>query len=137
MLVLAVGSLNPQLLGGTSRTKKYKPSDYSTLLTFLSEFHERPLTTQSVLTETSNFLRQIDRRRDFYAPTFMAARGATDERRVRTSEALADRLFPDFGLTDCTLRWLASDEQILLTDDASLAAATPGAVNLTYLLFPT
>lgn len=127
---------------GKKRLEKYGESDGELLVSYIKQF-SRVLTTQHVLAETSNLLRQIvsgqlrsDLARKFH-PLFCLNQPNSFEQCAIEVGSIDIELFSQLGLTDSGLAAIVQTKRLLLTDDLDLYVATISrggdAINFTHM----
>jgi predicted nucleic acid-binding protein len=127
---------------GKKRLEKYGESDGELLAGYIKQF-SRVLTTQHVLAETNNLLRQIvngqlslDLSKKIH-PLFCLNQQGSFEQCVVEGECLDIELFSQLGLTDSALAAVVQTKKLLLADDLDLYLATTlrggDAINFTHM----
>jgi hypothetical protein len=127
---------------GKKRLEKYGESDGELLISYIKQF-SRVLTTQHVLAETSNLLRQIvsgqlssDLSKKFH-PLFCLNQPNSFEQCEVEGGSIDIDLFSQLGLTDSGLAAVVQTKRLLLTDDLDLYLATISrggdAINFTHM----
>lgn len=139
LVLLIVGSVQPELIGRHKRLGQFEVEDYYMLLDLLRDV-DRVVVTPNTLTETSNLLGFAGR-----ANTVQLAEGlrrfidSCAEVYVPSDEAMRRSEFVYLGLTDVGLLEIVSRDRPLLTVDGRLHSAASliapeGAVNISSLL---
>ncbi|HYN22937.1 MAG TPA: hypothetical protein VE078_18400 [Thermoanaerobaculia bacterium] len=120
MVILIVGSVEPQLLGTVAHLKAYTPADYKLVAEFVSRFRVVAVTPQ-VLTEVAHFVGKIGGRYSAHIRVrFIELVTILRERPVPTRRAVDRKEFAGLDLADCTLLEAAGSDDILLSTDAQL-----------------
>lgn len=146
LLLLLVGTLNPNLIGG-KRTSRYLPAHFDKLSELLAKF-KCIVTIPHILTEVSNLGGQElkDKKLEaFYVllqhPTWLNIEVADiriDERHVPRNETEV-LLVRRFGLTDAVTIKLCLQQLLLLSDDFPLVGVIQKrgghAINFNHLLY--
>lgn len=138
LVLLVVGSVNPDAITRHRRLREYTPEHYS-ILSDLTGQVERVLVTPNTLTETSNLLGQHgepERSRFFERLRLLIEE--TEEVVVASDVASQNDAFTRLGLTDASLLEVATEETPVVTVDLGLyldaAASDPdSAINFTHL----
>lgn len=141
LLLLLFAIYQPDKIG-KKRLAKYGESDGELLVSYIKQF-SRVLTTQHVLAETSNLLRQIvsgqlssDLAKEFH-PLFCLNQPNSFEQCAVEGENIDIELFSQLGLTDSGLAAVVQTKRLLLTDDLDLYLATISrggdAINFTHM----
>lgn len=137
LVILIVGSVEPQLLGTVPHLKAFTPADYPLVAGFLSGFRIVAVTPQ-VLTEVAYFVGKIGGHHSpFLRVRFIELIRVLRERPVPTRRAASRREFAWLDLADCSLLEAAGSDDLVLSTDAKLVLErlTLGlpAVNLNWL----
>lgn len=119
-LMLAVGHLDPRLLGRASHVKGYSLADYTPLADYVAVFPTR-ITTPHILTELDHLFRKIDPR----AATTLKRLLLQDwqpmvESFSRAPDLVADDSFESLGLADSSILPLSDADTVILTADRPL-----------------
>ena len=122
LVVLAIGNVDPRLLGVAKRVKEYYPADYGTLLAYLSLFQDVILLPNTI-TEASNLLSQLRGRRQDCLEQLALLASAGPERYVPSVVAAAQVEFAELGITDAAILCALQDGTCLLTADQALYLA--------------
>lgn len=128
LLLFLVDQFVPRLIG-TERLKAYEKCDADLLTGFVSRF-KKILTTPHVLTETSNFARQMMKGRlqteflEWLHPLFCAPGQQAFSQTTPNGHDIDKQLFVRLGLTDSALVVCANTQYLLLTADLDLHVAT-------------
>lgn len=123
LLLYFVGTIRRTRISQFGRTKQFTPQDFDLLILFLSDFATMA-TTQSILTEVSNFIDKLGEpeRTDCYG--LLAVEISSLQESCIPSRDIASTEWPfaAFGLTDCGIVETAKRHQYLvLTDDLKVA----------------
>lgn len=123
LVLLAVGSVDPGLLGIARRVKEYRPADYETMNLYLAYFREIVVLPNTV-SEASNLIGQINgggRRRciDFLATLVRTGR----ELYVESGLAVVQPEYAALGVTDAPILCVLDVDTHLLTADFRLYLA--------------
>jgi hypothetical protein len=142
VLLLFLFAIYQPAMIGKKRLEKYGSDDGILLVQYVQRF-DRILTTQHVLAETSNLIRQIikgQHRSEFAQklyPLFCSDIAEAFEQCPVTGSDINNGLFARLGLTDAGLVSLVQTNLLLLTDDLDLFAAAIGhrqnAINFTHM----
>ena len=141
LLLLLFATHQPDKIGG-KRLEKYGENDGELLVSYIKQFG-RILTTQHVLAETSNLVRQIVSGRlsselsKKLHPLFCLNQPNSFEQCAVDGGSIDIDLFSQLGLTDSGLAALVQTKRLLLTDDLDLYRATISrggdAINFTHM----
>lgn len=141
LLLLLVAQFRPTLIG-TERLKAYEKRDADLLTCYVSQF-KRILTTPHVLTETSNFVRQMVKGRaqaefaEWLHPLFCLEEKNSLTQTIAEGHEVSGLLFVRLGLTDSSLAASISTKRLLLTADLDLHVATVSqggrSINFTHM----
>lgn len=137
LLLLLVGSIDPEQVERFKRTRAYTREDYALLLAFAGRFG-RMVTTPNVLTEVSNLLGQLREPLRRRALSILGSlTGTLDEQYHPSSRLVTDTAFPVLGLADTSIIASATTHVTVLTADLPLylrlAAAGIEVVNFNHL----
>jgi hypothetical protein len=121
LVLLLVGSVSEALIVRHKRTRAYDIQSYRLLTDTLQAHFVAILTTPHVLAETSNLVR-VGNENEHALLSEQLARwtGRCDERHVPAVEVVGRSEYVRLGLTDAGLLSLATDEDVLITDDLDL-----------------
>lgn len=121
LLLLTIGSCDPNLIEGFVRTQKYNIKDFALLSRFVGSFRKH-VTTPHVLTEISNLTTRLpDHIRPGYFASLVSHFTAYSEEPVPFSTASGMGMFVKFGLTDSAITHITRNKYLVLTDDFPLA----------------
>lgn len=139
LLLLVVGLIDPNVIGGHKRLRQYDAAAFDLLLGAIGET-DKILTTPNVLTEVSNVLDwgMFEPRRSALRQGFSNfITSAACEIYHPSSAVAVDPDFGRLGLADCAWLGCINEEAVLFTDDLLLfnAAVSRGliAFNFTHL----
>ena len=121
LLLLWVGRWNPKMIAHHKRTVQFDQSDFEMLERFVATF-QRVVVTPSILTESTNLIRQHRNRRDISA-TLIEQITPLDERFRPSVEVIGETAFVPLGLTDAGIITQARDGWLVLTVDFDLVNA--------------
>lgn len=120
LVVLVVGSVDPNLLGSVPHLKQFVPEDALILDDFLAGFHTIAITPH-VATEAAHFLgKPKDQRGKSLRARFVEILHAIRERSVTSRLAAARGEFAWLDLADCSLLEAGRPHDTLLSTDAVL-----------------
>jgi predicted nucleic acid-binding protein len=120
LVILIVGSVEPQLLGKTAHLKAYTPEDYELVAGLISRFRVIAVTPH-VLTEVAHFVTKIgDSHGPLIRARFVEVVSALRERPIPTKQVVARIEFAWLDLADCSLLQASGRHDILLSTDAKL-----------------
>lgn len=120
LVVLVVGSVDPDLLGSVQHLKEFVPEDALILDDFLARFRAIVITPH-VATEAAHFLGKLkDQRGRSLRTQFVEILKAIRERSVTSRLAAARGEFAWLDLADCSLLEAGSPRDTLLSTDAVL-----------------
>jgi len=138
LVLLYVGRVAPELVTEFKRTRNqgFTNLEFSLLETIVSRF-ERVITTPHILTETSNFVCQLNgESREKALQLVTASVPSFKERRPEAKNLVKTRAFHDFGLTDSAVLDLPPKKYLVLSVDVALVVALQkkgvDAINFTY-----
>ena len=123
LLLYLLGATDRGLIGphGYERVRKYSIADYD-LLCEIVDWSRRLEITPNTLTEVSNLSLKLDedRRRNFRS---VVATNVVqlEEQYVRSADVVSLAAFPNFGVTDGVLIYLARGVHLIITDDFALS----------------
>lgn len=123
LLVYAIGTCNPQLLGRHRRVKEYMPEDYRLLLNLVNQFDQIVLTPNAV-TECSDLLKDSDCENDakeVLKELVSNPRCLVIEEYVPSSKAVHESQYKFLGVADCAMLSLIDDETVLISADGALS----------------
>ncbi|MDI6735514.1 MAG: PIN domain-containing protein [bacterium] len=121
LLVYFLGTFNPQLITEYKRTKKYTLEDFENLSQFIKSFNCL-LTTPNILTEVSNLSTSLEEQiRQEYFKKFKEMVTILSEKVVLSSQAVGNKHFEKYGLTDAVIIELCQKKYLVLTDDFPLS----------------
>lgn len=130
LVLLIVGTMNPDLIPKFKRTRSYDSDDLMTLLTILERARRRCVTS-NVVTETDNLVRQLPaHEHERAAATLKEFLTHWIEVHNPSGEFAGGAEHAKFGMTDAILIHI-SNNALVLTDDFRLAgkiASTSGNV---------
>lgn len=137
LLVLLVGTLDPDQVERFKRTRAYSRADHALLIAFADRF-SRMATTPNVLTEVSNLLGQLREPLRRRAMDVLAAlTGRVEEEYTPSRRLVADPAFAALGLADISVVASADEHVTVLTADLALylrlASAGIEVVNFNHL----
>lgn len=122
LLLWFVGTLNRSRISKFNRTEKFLPEDYDSLIQILSYF-SKIVTTPNILTEVNSLANQLgEPERSQCFSIFAQGVARLDECYIESRTAVSMEPFTKFGLTDCGILNLASNQYLVLTDDLKLAS---------------
>jgi len=136
MVLIAVGTYNPQRVLTFKRTRQYALDDL-VLMTRLMSYFGRRVTTPNILTEVDNLTRQLPEA-EYEAIAATVARLVPDffEVYFPSEGALNNVHYPLLGLTDCVTASAARDV-LVVTDDFRLSNVLSGlgydAININHI----
>ncbi|WP_413166419.1 PIN domain-containing protein [Capilliphycus salinus ALCB114379] len=121
LLLLFVGTVNPNRIEKFKRTQQFNKEDYQLLSAILKDF-SKIVVTPNILTEVNSFINQLsDPERSECLNALTQAVNQLDESYIKSKVATQVENFTKFGLTDCGIIHLARDSYLVLTDDLKLA----------------
>lgn len=120
LVLLIVGSVNPDRIATFKRTRRYSPEDYELLVEYVEQFHVL-LTLPHVLAEVSN-LTDLPGDELFLARALLAQRiEEMDEQTLASAEATGVGSLARLGLTDSAIVALMQRVKCtVMTDDYGL-----------------
>jgi hypothetical protein len=122
MVLYIVGLFDIGLIERHNRTKAYTKQDFLTLYRLLGKF-KTTLTTPNILTETSNLTETGDEKfKDSFFSKFAETIRSFDERHSASIDLTTEKGFKKFGLADSSITKLASQGNLIITDDLRLSA---------------
>ena len=123
LLLLFVGTVNPNRIEQFKRTQQFNKEDYQLLSAILKDF-SKIVVTPNILTEVNSFINLLsDPERSECLNALTQAVNRLDESYIKSKVATQVEKFATFGLTDCGIIHLARrDSYLVFTDDARLAA---------------
>ena len=138
LVLLVVGSVNPDAIARHRRLREYTQEDYFILINLMNQVG-RTLVTPNTLTETSNLVglhREPERSRFFERLRFIIEE--TEEIVVSSADASSNSAFTRLGLTDAALLEVATEDTPIITVDLDLYLAASSsnpqsAINFTHL----
>jgi hypothetical protein len=136
MVLITVGTYNPQRVLTFKRTLKYTLDDLLLMTRLLSYFGRR-VTTPNILTEVDNLTRQLPEA-EYEAIAITLAQLVSDSFEVYFPSAgvLNNLNYPLLGLTDCVTAMAASGV-LVVTDDFRLSSVLSGlgydAININHI----
>lgn len=123
LLLLIVGIADRTYIRKHKRLQAYREADFDLLQQLIAPM-SAIVVTPNILTETSNFAKQIaEPARTHIAVAFRAVLEVLQERHVNSSQAVAQPEFPRLWLTDAGILTQMDSAQVLLTADHELYAA--------------
>jgi hypothetical protein len=122
LLMLGVGSLDPNRVSKEKGTREYSPEDFDILSQFLARF-KRQFTTPNILTEVCNLSGQLraDIRRFFRQWIRDHVVVHLDEQYIATKDASSHLVFERLGVTDAAIAIMADQGILVLTSDLDLS----------------
>jgi len=125
LLLLFVGLVDPNLVKDFKRTKNHQLTEREFLLLERIVNHfSKIVTTPHILTETSNFIFQLNDEKQKLALEIVAkAIQSFKERREESKKLVLAEEFFNFGLTDTAILDLPSKRYLVLSIDAALVIA--------------
>ena len=138
LLLMVVGSVNPDAIVRHRRLQGYTPDDYDTLIDLIDQAGPA-LVTPDTLTETSNLLAQHrEPERSLFFERLRFIIEETDEIVIASADASRNTDFTRLGLTDAALLEVATEGTPVITVDLDLylaaASSNPAsAINFTHL----
>jgi hypothetical protein len=122
LLLLLVGSVEPELIVRFKRTRQFLMRDYELLLDFTSQF-QVVVSTPHILCEVSHLAAALhgDHRATFFVRMGQMIE-RLDERNVAGRIIAADDYFQRLGITDTAIALLSTGDLLALTVDATLAS---------------
>lgn len=141
LLLFAVGTANVEFIKEFKRTSMFDADAYYLLREILAKFTVRYV-TPNIMTEVSNFAGELwGERKLLVFAVIRETFSVLQEQYVPTGQAVHEREFPIYGLTDTTIIVLLKNDLLFLTTDGPLAGhcANLGinAINFTPLYFQT
>ena len=137
IVLLVVGSADPELITKHRRTKMFAVEDFERLIRAISQVGKLRV-TPNTLTEASNLLGQHgEPQRSQLLLTLRALIEQSPETVVTSVDAARRDVFPRLGLTDAALLEVVSADAPLLTVDldlyvAALASGEEAAINFNH-----
>jgi hypothetical protein len=121
LLLLLVGTYDPNLIGAFKRVADYDAQDYDILAAYARGF-ENLVATPHILTEVSNLANSLPQhiKPDWFGHFFRLI-VQMDERQLSAAGLAGLPEFPIFGLTDAALCYLA-DTVVVVTADGRLCS---------------
>lgn len=120
LLLYTVGMWDSKQIPLFKRTKTFTEDDYILLAFILKQF-ERVITTPNILTEVSNLAGQLSESfHDRYYHILSKRIETLDEQYLPSRQAVLYQKFSKFGLTDTTIRLIADQTYLVLTEDWKL-----------------
>jgi hypothetical protein len=119
LILLFVGLYNKELIDKWKRTQKYIKKDFEFLINFLSNFIV--ITTPNILTETFNLTEKLNNETSYQL--FEECKimiGRLNEVYIPSVNAIKNKSFIQFGLSDSTIIDLSDKGFLILTDDYPL-----------------
>ncbi len=121
MILLLVGSFDPELIARFKGTKQFTLEDYEALTLILERFR-RIVVTPNILTEVNSFSNQLrEDQKPGYFTLFAQVIAQLGEEYLPSVDVAEMVEFIRFGLTDAGILSLARDTYLVLTTDARLA----------------
>ena len=121
LLLWFVGTVNRSRISKFNRTEQFLPEDYDSLVQILSYFSKN-VTTPNILTEVNSLANQLgEPERSQCFSIFAQGVARLDESYIESRTSASMEGFTKFGLTDCGIINLASNQYLVLTDDFKLA----------------
>jgi rRNA-processing protein FCF1 len=121
LLLWFVGTVNRSRISKFNRTEQFLPEDYDSLVQILSYF-SKIVTTPNILTEVNSLANQLgEPERSQCFSIFAQEVARLDESYIESRTSASMEVFTKFGLTDCGIINLASNQYLVLTDDFKLA----------------
>jgi predicted PolB exonuclease-like 3'-5' exonuclease len=122
MVLYIIGLFDIGLIERHNKTKAYTKKDFLTLYRLLENFNTT-LTTPNILTETSNLTETGDEKfKDSFFLKFAEAISRFDERHSTSIDLTNEKGFKKFGLADSSITKLASQGNLVVTDDLKLSS---------------
>jgi rRNA-processing protein FCF1 len=125
LLLLFVGSVDPQLVSKFERTKSrgFTANDFQLLQKLICFFGGKVITTPNILTEVSNLSRKLHGElRVRYFTQFGKYVRAFQEKYSPSKDCSTEAHFIALGLTDSSIVLVSEKNFLVLTDDFPLAA---------------
>jgi hypothetical protein len=120
LYLLILGIYDRTQIPTNQRTSQYVEEDFDLLVTFLDRFRNI-ITVPNVLTEVSNLSTKFDiTRRKLFLEFFRNKITLLEERYVTSKNASKDDAFSRLGITDTAITVVASQKNLILTDDLNL-----------------
>lgn len=125
LVLFFVGSVAPELVENFKRTRNQGfTRKESSLLQRVVAAVSRVVTTPHILTETSNYIFQLqDKARQTALQAIAQALRTFKERRAESKKLVQSNAFLNFGLTDCAVLDLPPKSYLVLSVDAPLVIA--------------
>jgi rRNA-processing protein FCF1 len=122
LLLWFVGTVNRSRISKFNRTEQFLPEDYDSLIQILSYF-TKIVTTPNILTEVNSLANQLgEPERSQCFSIFAQGVAELDESYIESRTSVSMERFTKFGLTDCGILNLATNQYLVLTDDLKLAS---------------
>lgn len=120
LLLYLVGKTDPRIIARFSRTKNYDLDDFGILEKLLDTFFGTLITTPNILTEVSNLVTKLPEVERFvFFDQMKRSVTQLDETYGSSRNAVEDKNFRTFGLTDAIVLQFRQDV-LVLTDDLPL-----------------
>ena len=120
LLLYLIGRFDQTAITTFKRTNKYAPEDFALLFRLLGSFR-RVLTTPHVLTEVTDLAETFNRQRGFgFFRRLQSEIRAFAEHCLASKDVSSTHCFLEFGLADATLKELARQDRLILTDELPL-----------------
>lgn len=121
LLLLVVGSYQPERILTFKRTLQYTLDDYALILRVLERF-DRRIVTPNILTEVDNLARQLPAaEHDAISQVIFQIVSASFEIHWASAQVTQNDIYPKIGLADCVTMAVARDDILIVTDDFELS----------------
>lgn len=120
LLLWIVGEVNRARIVKFKRTQQFVPEDFDLLLEIISHFNQI-ITTPNILTEVNSLMNQLgEPERSQALAVFAQGIPQLNEKYLESQEIVTEESFVKFGLTDCGIVKIISNQYLVLTDDLKL-----------------
>jgi hypothetical protein len=120
LLMLAVGSFDPNHISLHKNTRDFSVEDFHLLVSIVDQM-DKIVATPNIITETDNLVRQNPRGQDIRARVRELI-SVIHEVPIASIKAVQSERYPSLGIADCATL-LASDGVLVITTDSGLHVA--------------
>ncbi|MBW4544084.1 MAG: hypothetical protein KME25_06535 [Symplocastrum torsivum CPER-KK1] len=113
LILYLVGLTNPKLIETFKRTKQFSIEDFELLIALIAAFNNKVITTPNILTETSNFIGQLEEpeRSKCYSISAQAI-AEICEIYIESRIVANSSNFKIYGLCDCGIANIVKDKYL-------------------------
>lgn len=116
LLLLLIGDIDENYITKFNRTDKFTKIDYYFLKEFINYYFDKIITTPTILTEFSHFIKKLDRNRKNLIFTYFSellSKGTIEERHMDSEKVLKEDCLSYLGFVDASIVKISKNSERL------------------------